>query len=91
MLFISNYAELLTALRWLYCRKPDVFAKFGLDWNALLDHFKIDMAKSIASFHVALTVPESVVRAYVKLIRYTSSFIFMTGLDPTRSVSALSI
>ena len=61
---------LLTAMRWLYRRKTDVFENLGYTWEDLLDHFKVGMAKSIASFHVALAVPESVVRAYVKLIRY---------------------
>ena len=61
---------LLTAMRWLYRKKIAVFENLGYSWEDLLDHFKVGMAKSIASFHVALAVPESVVRAYVKLIRY---------------------
>ena len=61
---------LLTAMRWLYRKKMAVFENLGYSWEDLLDHFKVGMAKSIASFHVALAVPESVIRAYVKLIRY---------------------
>ena len=51
-------------------RKEDVFQELGYCWEMFLDYFKIEMAGSIASFHVAMTVPESVVRAYIRLIRY---------------------
>ena len=60
-------------MKWLYDRKKELFNELGLDWERLLDFFKVDMAKTIASFHVALTNPESVIRAYVKLIRYIIS------------------
>ena len=56
-------------MHWLYQRKSIVFEELGYTWEDLLDHFKLGMAKTIASFHVAIAVPESVVRAYVKLIR----------------------
>ena len=65
----SNYAMLLTSVRWLYGRKQAVFEQLGFTWEQLLDHFKVGMAGSLASFHVAMAVPESVVRAYIKLIR----------------------
>ena len=51
-------------------RKEATFHQLGYSWEDLLDHFKVGMAGSIASFHVAMTVPESVIRAYIKLIRY---------------------
>jgi hypothetical protein len=45
------------------------FLLLGFTWEQLLDHFKVGMAGSLASFHVAMAVPETVVRAYIKLIR----------------------
>ena len=51
-------------------RKEATFLQLGYSWEDFLDHFKVGMAGSIASFHVAMTVPESVIRAYIKLIRY---------------------
>ena len=56
-------------MHWLHGRKQQVFERLGYQWEDLLDHFKFGMAKSLASFHVSITVPESVVRAFVKLIR----------------------
>ena len=78
---------LLTAMRWLYRKKIAVFENLGYSWEDLLDHFKVGMAKSIASFHVALAVPESVVRAYVKLIRYVfTSYLPRDLYTTTRSI-----
>ena len=56
-------------MHWLHGRKQQVFERLGYQWEDLLDHFKFGMAKSLASFHASITVPESVVRAFVKLIR----------------------
>ena len=66
----SNYAQLLTAMKWLHDRKSPVFQQLGYCWTDFLDHFKIGMTKTIASFHVSLSNPESVVRSDIKLIRY---------------------
>ena len=70
----SNYAELLTAMKWLHMKKKPIFDELGVSWEDLLDHFKIGMAKTIASFHVSATNPESVIRSYVKLIRCVFSY-----------------
>ena len=65
-------------MKWLYNRKEPVFEQLGYSWEDLLDHFKVGMAKTIASFHVTLNNPDSVVRSYIKLIRYS---IILVSLD----------
>ena len=62
-------------MKWLYNRKEPVFEQLGYSWEDFLDHFKVGMAKTIASFHVTLNNPDSVVRSYIKLIRYYISFL----------------
>ena len=72
-------------MKWLYNRKEPVFEQLGYSWEDFLDHFKVGMAKTFASFHVTLNNPDSVVRSYIKLIRYYISFLlesqmYVTGL-----------
>ena len=51
-------------MKWLYYHKEPVFEQLGYSWEDFLDHFKVGMAKTIASFHVTLNNHDSVVRSY---------------------------